>query len=243
VIGHQPAKVAWLGNPGNVATEINLAAVRQSAEQMGIKLELFEAREPTDLDRVFPAMVDCDAVLVQLDPLTDPTASKSLSWRNDIGCAPSITTQNYVVDGGLISYGTDVRDNWRTGASYVDRILRGARPRAVYSRRWQSAQRQGSSVPRGKRANAFGVAGNRVRMIFVPACLPGFPSTTSLRPRRAGLVSNHWRRCWTVSGGPQTRRCCGTMRRGGSLQHLRMPSGGGRAVARQAAPCDLRRGP
>jgi ABC-type uncharacterized transport system substrate-binding protein len=76
VIGHQPAKVAWLGNPGNVATEINLAAVRQSAEQMGIKLELFEAREPTDLDRVFPAMVDCDAVLVQLDPLKDPTASK-----------------------------------------------------------------------------------------------------------------------------------------------------------------------
>jgi len=29
----------------------------------------------------------------------------------------------------LISYGADVRDNWRHGASYVDRILRGARPK------------------------------------------------------------------------------------------------------------------
>jgi putative ABC transport system substrate-binding protein len=34
----------------------------------------------------------------------------------------------HVVNGGLISYGADVRENWRRGATYVDRILRGARP-------------------------------------------------------------------------------------------------------------------
>ena len=35
----------------------------------------------------------------------------------------------HVVNGGLISYGADVRENWRRGATYVDRILRGARSR------------------------------------------------------------------------------------------------------------------
>src|SRR4051794_38732742 len=33
-----------------------------------------------------------------------------------------------VVAGGLISYGADLRENYRQGANYVDRILRGARP-------------------------------------------------------------------------------------------------------------------
>jgi len=36
--------------------------------------------------------------------------------------------RSHVVKGGLIAYGADPRDNWRYGASYVDRILRGARP-------------------------------------------------------------------------------------------------------------------
>jgi len=34
-----------------------------------------------------------------------------------------------IVNGGLISYGANYRDNWRRGASYVDRILRGTRPK------------------------------------------------------------------------------------------------------------------
>jgi putative ABC transport system substrate-binding protein len=34
----------------------------------------------------------------------------------------------YVRDGGLLSYGPDVVDNWRRAATYVDRILRGEKP-------------------------------------------------------------------------------------------------------------------
>jgi putative ABC transport system substrate-binding protein len=34
----------------------------------------------------------------------------------------------YVVDGGLISYGPDFIDQFRRGAEYVHRILRGAKP-------------------------------------------------------------------------------------------------------------------
>jgi putative ABC transport system substrate-binding protein len=34
----------------------------------------------------------------------------------------------FVTSGGLMSYGTDPRDNYRRSASYVDRILRGEKP-------------------------------------------------------------------------------------------------------------------
>jgi putative tryptophan/tyrosine transport system substrate-binding protein len=42
---------------------------------------------------------------------------------------PAIYPFNYfAVDGGLIAYGTDVKDLWRRAASYIDRILRGEKP-------------------------------------------------------------------------------------------------------------------
>jgi putative ABC transport system substrate-binding protein len=44
--------------------------------------------------------------------------------RNNV---PAVYTQ-YVRDGGLLSYGLDLVDNFRRTAAYVDRILRGAKP-------------------------------------------------------------------------------------------------------------------
>jgi putative tryptophan/tyrosine transport system substrate-binding protein len=50
----------------------------------------------------------------------------SAAARNNV---PAIYGQSpYVRDGGLLSYGPDPVDNWRRAASYVDRILRGAKP-------------------------------------------------------------------------------------------------------------------
>jgi putative ABC transport system substrate-binding protein len=46
--------------------------------------------------------------------------------RNNV---PAVYWQSYFArDGGLLSYGPDPVDNWRRAASYVDRILRGAKP-------------------------------------------------------------------------------------------------------------------
>jgi putative tryptophan/tyrosine transport system substrate-binding protein len=46
--------------------------------------------------------------------------------RNNI---PAISFQSaFARDGGLLSYGPDPVDDWRRAASYVDRILRGAKP-------------------------------------------------------------------------------------------------------------------
>jgi putative ABC transport system substrate-binding protein len=50
----------------------------------------------------------------------------SAAARNNV---PAVYTQSlYVRDGGLLSYGVDQEDTYRRAATYVDRILRGARP-------------------------------------------------------------------------------------------------------------------
>ena len=46
--------------------------------------------------------------------------------RNNVPAVYSIS--EFVRDGGLLSYGNDMRDNYRRAASYVDRILRGVKP-------------------------------------------------------------------------------------------------------------------
>jgi putative ABC transport system substrate-binding protein len=50
----------------------------------------------------------------------------SAAARNNV---PAVYSQSYYArDGGLLSYGVDRVDIWRRAASYVDRILRGAKP-------------------------------------------------------------------------------------------------------------------
>jgi putative tryptophan/tyrosine transport system substrate-binding protein len=129
LLGHRPAKIAWLSNPEDVPTRLNEAAVMQSAEKLGIEVERWEVRKPDDLERVFAATAGSEAVLVQWLALTELHARHiaELAVRYRL---PSIyEMRRYVVDGGLVSYGLDLRENWRWGVTYVDRILRGAQPK------------------------------------------------------------------------------------------------------------------
>jgi putative ABC transport system substrate-binding protein len=50
----------------------------------------------------------------------------SAAARNNLPAAYPLS--DFARDGGLVSYGTDQVDTWRRAATYVDRILRGAKP-------------------------------------------------------------------------------------------------------------------
>jgi putative ABC transport system substrate-binding protein len=67
-------------------------------------------------------------LVVITDPFTGAHRAPIISAaaRNNV---PAVYTQSaFVRDGGLLSHGTDQIDNWRRAATYVDRILRGAKP-------------------------------------------------------------------------------------------------------------------
>jgi putative tryptophan/tyrosine transport system substrate-binding protein len=124
LLGHRPAKIAWLSNPEAVSAKLNEAAVMQSAEKLGIEVARWEVRNADDLERVFAIASGNEAVLVQALSLT-------FIWRGQIfelaarHRLPTVCEANdYVVAGGLMSYGFDYRVIFGYGPRYVDRILR-----------------------------------------------------------------------------------------------------------------------
>ena len=124
-------RVAVLINPGSSPSQpLILDGIKAAARSLGLELRMLEARQPGEFDRAFAAMANerAGALLVPGDPmhflhraqLADSALKSSL---------PSMSTQwQWAEAGGLMSYGPSIPDMYRRAATYVDKILRGARP-------------------------------------------------------------------------------------------------------------------
>lgn len=123
-------RVALLWNPVPSGAATYRAAAEAAAARAGITLHVAELRSRDALDEVFAAMARArvDGVWVLPDPLayTGRAAVVRLAASHRL---PSVFWQREFVDeGGLVSYGSNVAQNFRRAAAYVDRILKGARP-------------------------------------------------------------------------------------------------------------------
>jgi putative ABC transport system substrate-binding protein len=128
-LGRRPAKVACLIDPRSISAKANLVALMQAAEQLGIKVQPLEVHEASDFARVFAAAAGSEAVFVQWLALTGMHAQEIAELAMRYRLPTIYDVRFYVANGGLMSYGLDYRENWRRAMSYVDRILRGARPK------------------------------------------------------------------------------------------------------------------
>jgi ABC-type uncharacterized transport system substrate-binding protein len=123
-------RVAVLSNPASPARPLTISNVKDAARSLGLQLQLLEARGPRDFDGAFAAMAKerVGALLVVTDPAFIPHRARlvDLAVKNRL---PSIFTQReHAEAGGLMSYGPRLSDLHRRGATYVDKILKGAKP-------------------------------------------------------------------------------------------------------------------
>ena len=124
------SRVAVLWNPANPGHRPALKEIDVAARSLGVQLQLLEVRGPDDFEGAFSAMSRerASAVFVLWDPMlyahTGRLMRLALSSR-----LPTVSTfSDFVEAGGLMAYGPNLRDMFRGGASYVDKILKGARP-------------------------------------------------------------------------------------------------------------------
>ena len=124
-------RVAVLSNPGSSpALPLTISSVKAAARSLGLQLQLLVAREPSEFDGAFGAMARerAGALLVTGDTMFFLHRARlaDLAVKSRL---PSMSTQGQWVEaGGLMSYGPSLPDLWRRAATYVDRILKGARP-------------------------------------------------------------------------------------------------------------------
>ena len=127
------SRVAVLWPPGALGerTEKNmLKGVGEAGRALGVRLQFVEARHPADLDRAFSEMTRARAGALAVLPSTILVRERKrladLAAKNRL---PTIFTQTEFVDaGGLMGYGPSVADLYRRAATYVDKILKGAKP-------------------------------------------------------------------------------------------------------------------
>jgi putative ABC transport system substrate-binding protein len=123
-------RIAVLWNPSNPWHPLALKGVEAAARSLAVRLQIVAVRGSEELDKAFAAMTRgrAEAVLVLADPMTffhragiaDLAAKRRLPAM--YGVRESIDA------GGLMSYWANQADLYRRAASYVDRILKGAKP-------------------------------------------------------------------------------------------------------------------
>jgi putative ABC transport system substrate-binding protein len=124
------ARVAVLTNPLNPEQAPRIREMQAAAQVLGVHLQLLEVRGPNDFDTAFSALLKAhaEALMPLGDPLINSRETQIVDFvaKNHL---PAIYHRREFVDsGGLMSYGPNYEELFRRAASYVDSILRGARP-------------------------------------------------------------------------------------------------------------------
>jgi len=126
------SRVAVLWNPANPASHLMVRAADVAAQALGVQLHLVEARGrgPDAFDSAFAAMTNAhaDALLVLADNIFFEHRRRLAELAAMSHLPTMYQGREHVEAGGLISYAASVPDVWRHGATYVDKILKGAKP-------------------------------------------------------------------------------------------------------------------
>jgi putative tryptophan/tyrosine transport system substrate-binding protein len=125
------ARIAILAQ--HISTSLT-PAVQKAAEAavrtLGLKAHVFEIRDVAELDAVFrTAKAErADAMLVLPSPTFNRYRARLAEFAVRHRLPAIYESKEYVEAGGLMCYGPNFSDMFRRSASYVDRILKGAKP-------------------------------------------------------------------------------------------------------------------
>jgi putative ABC transport system substrate-binding protein len=124
------ASIALLANPANRVTEATIRQAQVAARALGVSLSVLSAGSESEIEQAFGAAhaQRAGALVVNGDPFLNSRRDQivALAARNAL---PVIYYDRAFVEaGGLLSYGSNLFDDYRQAGAYAARILKGAKP-------------------------------------------------------------------------------------------------------------------
>lgn len=112
------------------STTVGLREYEAAGQSMGMKVRLVELRGPDDLERVFAAIASqrAEGLVVPGDTLLFIERSRVVDLARKHRLPAIYSLREYTEAGGLMSYSARLTEQFRSAATYVDKILRGAAP-------------------------------------------------------------------------------------------------------------------
>jgi putative ABC transport system substrate-binding protein len=128
MIGRHPRHLGWLGNPENSGSVPSWADAKEAATRADVELARIDVSRAEQLEEAFKGIKGLDGLLIQFDFLFAVMRNRIAELVAQERVPAIYENRSQVLAGGLMSYGGDLRENYRQGAMYVDRILKGVRP-------------------------------------------------------------------------------------------------------------------
>ena len=122
--------IAYLVNPTNPVTESDTKNIQTGADTLGQQIRMLTASSERDLDAAFATFIRqrTDALLVNNDAFFSSRHKQIVALAARYALPAIYYLRDFVVSGGLASYGPSVLDAYRQVGTYVGRILRGEKP-------------------------------------------------------------------------------------------------------------------
>ena len=123
-------RVAAFFNMGNVSIPPQWRVVEASARSLGVEPQLLDVRRREDLERAFDtaAKQRADALVVGLDGVTQANLQLIVDLAAKQRLPAIYASREFVDAGGLITYGVSYPQLYRQAATFVNKILKGAKP-------------------------------------------------------------------------------------------------------------------
>jgi putative ABC transport system substrate-binding protein len=122
--------VAVLWNAANPYPALVFKQTQDAGQSLGIQIQSAAVRNPNDFDDAFAAAIGghADALITVEDPLTVNYRKQIADFAIKSRLPTMHGDKEFIVVGGLVSYGANISDLFRRSAGYVDRILKGGKP-------------------------------------------------------------------------------------------------------------------
>jgi putative ABC transport system substrate-binding protein len=122
--------IAVLLNPNYLGFDVQLNDLEEAARAVGRQIDVFKASSEADIHAAFRAMarLPAAALLVGADPFFNGRREQLVTLAAHYGVPAMYELREYVLAGGLMSYGTNLADAYRQVGNYTARVLKGDKP-------------------------------------------------------------------------------------------------------------------